>query len=255
MHETNHMTHFTYENAPVAVRKEIGETYSWYWQRLASPGSWWTGAERIALAAEVRRATACQFCGQRKDALSPYTLSGNHDAEPASPLTDDAIDAVHRIVTDQSRITQVWVDGLVERGMRIEAYIELVGLVVAVFSIDEFNRALGLAPEALPGPIAGKPTGYCPDHTDSETGFVPMIPRNKAVGAEADLWAEGRGANVLRALSAVPDAVRDWKSISAVQYLSVEGMANMIGDPDRAMNRMQMELVAGRVSAINQCFY
>jgi len=32
-------------------------------------------------------------------------------------------------------------------------------------------------------------------------------------------------------------------------------MANLVGQVDRSINRMQMELVAGRVSSVNECFY
>jgi hypothetical protein len=32
-------------------------------------------------------------------------------------------------------------------------------------------------------------------------------------------------------------------------------MANLVGQDDRSINRMQMELVAGRVSSVNECFY
>ena len=40
-----------------------------------------------------------------------------------------------------------------------------------------------------------------------------------------------------------------------MQYLSMKGMMNFSGDLGRSINRMQMELIAGRVSAINECFY
>ncbi|MBL4681837.1 MAG: hypothetical protein JKY88_14080 [Pseudomonadales bacterium] len=82
-----------------------------------------------------------------------------------------------------------------------------------------------------------------------------MIPINGATGQEADLWQNGMTANVLRALSLVPDGLRDWRRLGAAQYLSFEGMANFVGQDDRAINRMQMELVAGRVSSYNECFY
>ena len=82
-----------------------------------------------------------------------------------------------------------------------------------------------------------------------------MIPPDGAVGNESDLWSNGRTANVLRALTLVPDALRDWDKLAAAQYLSMEGMANFVKQDDRAINRMQMELVAGRVSSINECFY
>jgi hypothetical protein len=81
-----------------------------------------------------------------------------------------------------------------------------------------------------------------------------MLPNDGAIGKEADLWGD-RGANVLRAFSAVPNAVRDWMMISSAQYLSFEGMANFDSPENRSINRMQIELVAGRVSAVNECFY
>lgn len=69
------------------------------------------------------------------------------------------------------------------------------------------------------------------------------------------MWPSGRTANVVRALTLVPDALRDWRELAGAQYLSFEAMANFVKDEARAINRMQIELVAGRVSSINECFY
>ena len=86
-------------------------------------------------------------------------------------------------------------------------------------------------------------------------GFVPTIPTDGAIGNEADLWQDGWAPNVLRALTLVPDALRGWRDLAGAQYLSFAGMKNMVKDEARTINRMQMELVAGRVSAVNECFY
>lgn len=258
--------HFDYSKFPddvcpaeisSAIRADIPEAYREYWQVLAQPGNWWSGIERIAIAAEVRAAQSCEFCQQRKAALSPNALAGEHSSAThyQGVLSEAAIDAVHRIVIDQTRITQTYVDALVDAGMTKEAYVELAGIVVAVFSIDEFNRALGLPWEPLPLPEVGEVDNYRPSNAESGIGFVPMIPGDKAGEAEQDLYPGGRSANVLKALSLVPNAVRQWMSLATVQYLSIVGMANLIQQDDRALNRMQMELIAGRVSAINQCFY
>jgi hypothetical protein len=244
---------FEYEESPYAIREDIKTEHRAFWQRLAAPGCWWTGAERIAIAGEVRCATRCSFCAARKQALSPYAMAGSHDHQGLLP--DVAVDAVHRIVTDQSRITQAWVDDNAQNGLSNEAYVELAGLVVALFSIDEFHRGLGLPLEALPEPAAGEPSNYRPAQAIREVGFVPMIPQDGATGDESDLWQNGRSANVLRALTLVPDALRDWKRLASAQYLSIEGMGNFTQPEDRSINRMQIELVAGRVSAINECFY
>jgi hypothetical protein len=243
---------FSYEHSPYPVRQDLQQVYRDYWDMLARPGNWWSGAERIAIANEVRNATACVYCASRKQALSPYNFPGQHTH--AGELDELAVDAVHRIVTDQARITQAWVDSLEQAGMPPEKYVELLGITVTVFSIDEFNRGLGLAPEPLPQAQAGAPDHYRPQQAVRGTGFVPMLPEDGATGKEADLW-DNRTANVLRALSVVPDAVRGWFMVAAGQYLDMAGMMQFSGDHGRAINRMQMELVAGRVSAINECFY
>lgn len=244
---------FDYSHAPYPIRADIPDAYRTFWHRLACPGNWWTGLERIAIAQEVRNAADCDFCRRRKAALSPYTVAGEHDHSGALPAP--AMDAVHRIITDQGRITRRFVDDLAEAGISDGHYVELVGIAVAVFSIDEFNRALGIDLEILPAAEAGAPDHYRPPLAEAGTGFVPMLPVDGAVGEEADLWEEDRTANVLRALTLAPNALRDWLSIGAAQYLSIAAMANFTGQADRALDRMQMELVAARVSSYNECFY
>lgn len=250
-------TPFSYVDAPHPIRADIGAAHRQYWRTLAAPGSWWTGAERVAIARESRQAVDCALCRARKAALSPNAVPGTHDRTHSLPtLPEAAVDAVHRVVTDQNRITRSYVENNAAQGLLSkEAYVELVGVVVAVFSIDEFHRALGLALEPLPEPLPGEPSRYRPTVLSEDMGFVPTVPREGAVGAEADLFKHTRGANVVRALTLVPDALRDWRELSAAQYLSFAGMANYVGDPERAIDRAQMELIAGRVSAVNECFY
>jgi len=59
---------------------------------------------------------------------------------------------------------------------------------------------------------------------------------------------------VIRAMSLVPDEVRTLHDVSAAHYLPM----GQVRDPSAAtgaLNRMQMELIAGRVSALRRCFY
>ena len=238
------MRPFSYDSSPYPIRSDLKAVYREYWHTLAKPGNWWTGAERVAIAEEVRNATSCQYCAERKQALSPYSTPGQH--QRSGVLNEVATDAVHRVVTDQTRITHAWIKEIAKQGLGEGKYVELVGVVVTVFSIDEFNRGLGLALEPLPQPEAGKPDHYRPAQAQHDTGFVAMLPADGATGDEADLWKNGRTANVLRALSLVPDAVRGWFLVAGAQYLSMKGMMNFSGDLGRSINRMQMELIAGR---------
>ena len=248
------MDSFTYSGSPFAIRQDLKDAYQSYWEDLASAGSWWRGAERIAIAQEVRNATSCDYCKARKEALSPYHFPGTHDS--GDTLEALAVDAVHRIITDQTRITQAWIEENTQQGLKEEQYVELVGVAVTVFSIDEFHRALGLPLEPLPNPKAGEPDGYRPAKATRGTGFVSMLPaKGKLSGREAGLWPPKRSANVLRALSLVPDAVTQWSGVAGAQYLPPEVVAQIDGDPGRSINRMQIEIIAGRVSSINECFY
>ena len=247
------MQHFDYSNSPYPVRAGIAEAHRSYWQALANAGTWFTGEERVAIAQEVRNALDCAFCVERKAALSPNAITGQHQSSTA--LSPRIIDTVHRVITDQSRITQAFIDDNEAAGLSPEQYVELVGIAVTVLSIDEFNRALGLPLEPLPEPQGGEPSQYRPEQAIEGTGFVAMIPADGAIGAESDLWHKDKTANVLRALTLVPNAMREWMAVGSEQYLSFKGMSQFADIPDRALNRMQIELVAGRVSSHNECFY
>ena len=78
----------------------------------------------------------------------------------------------------------------------------------------------------------------------------------EASEAERDLWPDARMApNVIKALSSVPDAVRLLKTLSAAQYVPMADVPNPSAGGKRAISRAQIEFIAARVSAINDCFY
>jgi len=249
------MTAFTFSDSSFPIRDDLKTVYRDFWRKLSNAGSWWNGTERVAIAEEVRRATRCPYCAERKNALSPYNFPGEHTAADDSPLDARTIDVVHRVVTDQTRITKTFIQENAANGLSEGQYVELVGVAVCAFSIDEFCRALGLPLESLPEPVEGEPSGYVPVGLESETAMVAVIGFDQAGSAESELWPAGRTANVVRALSQVPDAVRDWSEISDAQYLPLRKIIDPASDTCRVLNRVQMEIVAGRVSSHNECFY
>ena len=128
-----------------------------------------------------------------------------------------------------------------------------MGTVVEVVSVDSFCLALGIEPHPLPEPVAGSITEYRPENLDYVTAFVPMMEGDLTGTPEEDLWPpQAAGANVIRAMSLVPDEVRYLKLLSDAHYLGSAAITNPEGS---ALIRPQMELVAGRVSALNECFY
>lgn len=244
---------YLYQDIDYPVREDLCRAYREAWQRLARPGNWWTAAERVAIAAESRNAMECPLCRQRKDPILTYPVEGIH--KHLNQLPYAAVDVIHRLLYDKESITGRWIKGILNSGLSDGQFVELLGIVVMVFSIDEFNRAIGAAPEPLPEPVAGTPDNYRPPNLESDSGFVPMIPADGNSGNEADLWHKGRTGNVIRAMSLVPDAVRDLMLLSNVQYISHEEMMAFRPEAGRAIDRLQIELVAGRVSALHECFY
>ena len=200
----------------------------------------------------MRSAPACALCTERAAALSPNAVAGTH--EPSPPLPAAALEAAHRIARDPTRLSRTWRDGLRADGLDDEHYVELIGVVVTVVSIDAFCTAIGATLHPLPTPVDGAPTRHRPRQARDGDAWVPMIPVFGTTGAEADLWPRGRTANVIRALSLVPDEVRTLQDLGAAHYLP----SDRIPDPRARMEhltRPQMELLAGRISALRECFY
>ena len=88
----------TYEPVPAPVRAAFAESHQRFWDRLAAPGTWWTGAERVAIAREARAARDCPYCRERRAARSPHTVGGDHTA--ATELPPAALEVIHAVMTD-----------------------------------------------------------------------------------------------------------------------------------------------------------
>ncbi len=245
------MPGFSYADAPVPVREDIPATHQRAWRRLAEPGTWWTGRERLAIAAEVRQAKRCSYCRQRKAALTPSAVEGEH--ERLGVLSDAVVELIHRVVADPARLSRSWYEKLRADGLADTEYVETLGVIVTLVSIDGFHRGLGVRLEPLPEPLPGEPSRRRPPSAKLEQAWLPMIAEGQATGPEARIFMRRRNPNVLRALSLVPDEVRGLRELSAAHYLPLEQLMNFRAG--RSLNRMQMELIAGRVSALNECFY
>jgi hypothetical protein len=246
------VSEISYADAPVPIRSDLPEAHRRAWDGLAAPGAWWSGAERVAIAVAVREARRCPLCRERRRSGAPDPASGRHAG--AAPLPEAALEAVHRLATDPGRVDRAWFDRVRAAGIDEGHYVELLGVVATVVSIDGFCRALGVPLHPLPEPGPGAPSGYRPAGLRDEGAWVPMLPNGRPSGPEADLWSTLRTGNVVRALSLVPDEVRTLGVLSAAHYLRVEEVVDPTAGRG-ALDRGQMELVAGRVSALHECFY
>ena len=245
---------FSFGDSPYPIRADLPEAFRTSWQRLAAPGTWWSGAQRVAIAEEARRSRDCALCRERSEALSPHAVVGEHEATDALPAT--AVDAVHRIASDPARLTRSWFDKLLAGGLADTHYVEALGVGVSLISIDAFHSALGLPLEPLPTAEPGEPSRRRPPEAQPGTAWVPLLPARRIDGPDADLYIAPGPAplpNVIRAMSLVPHEVRNLLTLSEAMYLGPEQMVQL--ETHRALDRAQIELVAGRVSALRECFY
>ena len=109
------MAAFEYAGLGLPVPNSMRAAHRRAWERLATPGTWWSGAERVAIAAEVRAARSCGLCRNRKAALSPNAVTGEHAR--ANGLPAAAVDAAHRIASDPGRLTRAWYEKTLAAGL------------------------------------------------------------------------------------------------------------------------------------------
>ena len=128
----------TYEHVPAPVRTAFAESHQRFWDRLAAPGTWWTGPERVAIAREARAARDCPYCRERTAALSTHTVSGSHAA--VTDLPPAAVEVIHAVMTDAGRLTRSWYAARLADGLSDGHYVEIIGTIVALVSIDRFCR-------------------------------------------------------------------------------------------------------------------
>jgi hypothetical protein len=223
------------------------------WSELGRAGGWFDGRERIAIAAETRAARGCGFCEERKAALSPYSADGRHD-ESETVLSDLAVDTIHRITTDPGRLSERWYDELADAGMSPEELVEITSIIGVVTIADTLARALSHPERPLPTALEGEPHRQPVSGTTLTRGWVPMVEPESAEGMLKLMYDElvsgvGFVFNVARALTSVPEAVRDFFTAFLPNY-GTHGPVRPGG-----LDRTQVELLASSTSAWNDCFY
>lgn len=204
---------------------------------LASPGDWWDARSRRSALEEARAARSCAVCEARRGTLSPEAITDGHASRDL--LSDAAIEVIHRIVNDPGRLTRCWADAQIA-ALGDAVYAELVAMTAIIVAIDVCARSLGAPPPDLIEPIDGVPARVRPDDLGDVGAWIPMTEQKVM-------------ANVSRALSLVPRTNMTWRLLVNESYSRGPQMLALTWE--RALSRPQIELVAARVSQLNQCFY
>lgn len=245
------MSEMNYDDSPYPVRDDITAAHKRAWDRLSKAGSWLTGEERVRVMAETRHARTCATCAKVKDALTPFAVTDAHDA--GTDLPENWVNMIHQIVADPGRLTHGWYKKTIAGGIEETYFVEIVSVVAHTTAIDTFAKGIGIPVRDLPAPQAGAPSHYRPAEARQHQAWAPNIAWDEFGPNEADYFV-GPEANIRRALTLVPDEARGFFDVTSAQYLAGPEMRDFTQE-FRAITHLQIELLAARVSALNQCTY
>jgi len=214
----------------------------------ARPGTWGTAAERTAIAAEARRA--------RTEAGIQESIGDEHLAETAT-LPDAARRLARAAALGGVEINRDYCEKTQAEGVTEGAYVEIVGLVARLAHLDVFARGIGVPARKLGEPVDDRPPTFeRPDVAKQEGFFTASVPNAPEGGELAkSLYGKHQAPNIVRSLSLVPDEARRLDRVMNAEYFSMETIFDLGYSSHEALSRPQIELVAARVSALNQCFY
>ena len=134
-------------------------------------------------------------------------------------LLDTVVEVIHRVRTDPARLSKRWFRGVIVAGFSEEQYVETVSIVAHVVAIDTMARGLGLDALPLPEPKPGLSSHYRPVGAKPGGAWVPWLEPADLSDQEAEIYPAGRpAANIMKAMSLVPDEVKSFFDIVSHQY-------------------------------------
>jgi hypothetical protein len=237
----------TYSDSSFAIRADLAAVHSTTMESFSVPGTWFDAKERREIVALSRRARAERG----------YEIQGYTDEVQDVGLPSGALKLIEMVSCEAEKIDKDFYLELVSNGLHAEQYVEIVGLVARAVSVDTFCRSLGLSMCLLGDARDGVPSKQLPDTATIDHAWVPIIPAGPKGGAPAQaLYGETEFvANIFSALSLVPDEASGVMQLGQTQYVKARDFQNFKFFRDENFSRAQLELVAARISALNNCFY
>ncbi len=209
------------------MRADLAESHRSSYAHVAAPGAHFTSEQRLRVATVARDAY----------------LAAEPSPPWVRPFGEPALDVAYRLARHAGTITEQWYEQIITEGLHPLEWVEVVGIVVGTVPVVAFARAAGVPLAGLPSPEPGEPHGRVADELASATlNWVP-------VAAPAD-----QTASVVQALSALPDEWENLWQLAGAQYMSDAQMADPLWNRG-TLSRPQMELSAGRISRIRECFF
>jgi hypothetical protein len=220
------------------VRQDLVRAHNQAIAALSKPGTWWTGAQRRELA------ITAQLAISESEPVAPWVgVSTVANKLPAS-LTAPKIahDVMYRISRHAATLTRDWYEKVTAE-INPLAFVELCGIACTIAPVMAFRRSLGLPAIEVGLAESGQPSNKEPENiVAAQLNWVPVV-------GPAD-----KDAAVVQAFTAVPETNRVIWAMADAQYIPDKEMI----DPNwtrGTLSRVQMELIATRVSQQRECFY
>ena len=236
-----------YADSAYPVQDDLDAIHASQLDKFGAPGTWGTAAQRLAVLGEARKA------GYEAGVLE----------EPADARDGDGVEipatvrqVIGRLAVSPKDIEQDFYDQALKDGLSDAEYVEIVGLVSRITNFDVFARGIGVPLRPLPAPRPGEPSRDRPVEAVPEQAWPPTVPNPPDGGAFADELYDGHPMSyIFRGMSLVPDEFRAHFELEQVQYLPTKNILVADYQHHEALTRSQVEVVAGRVSALNECFF
>ena len=135
-----------------------------------------------------------------------------------------------------------------------EQYIEIVSIVATVSGLDTFDQALGRDMRKLPEPLAGHPSRHRPAGAVKDIAWVATLSAETVQDSDPNPFPLHGSIHIHRAMSLVPQEVINFFDLDVELYLKDHEIRDFEHE-FREISHAQIELIAGRASAINGCFY
>ncbi len=220
------------------VRQDLVRAHNQAIAAISRPGTWWTGAQRCELA------LTAQLAISEREPVAPWvgvsTVANKLPVSFSAPKI--AHDAIYRISRHAATLTREWYEKVVAE-INPLAFVELCGIACTVAPVMAFRRALGLPSLEISSAESGQASNQIPDNiVAAQLNWVPVV-------GPAD-----KDAAVVQAFTAVPETNRVIWAMADAQYIPDKELV----DPNwtrGTLSRVQMELIATRVSQQRECFY
>lgn len=239
-----------YSDSRFPVSDAMADVHTRQFEQIVAPGTWYTGAQRRAIAVTARSA------GIEAGLLEPSPDSPDSSSGSDVDLPETARRVAATIAVSVLELTRDFHDEAIAEGLRDVEYVEITGVVSRLVDLDVFARGIGSAPRPLPAPEIGAPSRQRPDTAVVEHAWVATVPNGPAGGAVGEALYHGHPMPyIVRALSLVPEELRAHVELEVAHYTRLDKLFDYEYQHHDGLTRPQAELVAGRVSALNDCFY